>query len=318
MPGRCVEQRATAWLVMPPSATPRREHLGGGDDVSGQQRAVRAAGSSRTLARSGAGAIGECNVHDLHVSPSTTAQHPLGPRHADRWRGVDRSGSRAAVQHAEQKRSAGFRRRVIQRALARPPDPACATAAPHNGNVRAVTSCNATTSEPDHAGTAPSLLALARPPCPATFQVSTRTERIPFSLTDRAPPVSAQPVPRASAAAAARRSSVNARRSALARLSSRARSIADGWIVAVTIGARSQSIGLPRSCDERKPSRGAPARRGAEQHEHRRAARPRARREPGPAGVDLAPAWLLVDAPLAALLELEVLDRVGDVDARAR
>src|SRR5262249_48718637 len=39
--------------------------------------------------------------------------------------------------------------------------------------------------------------------------------------------------------------------------------------------------------------------------------------EPGMAGARLTDGRLLVNAPLAALLELEVLDRVGDVDARA-
>src|SRR5215208_5954233 len=39
--------------------------------------------------------------------------------------------------------------------------------------------------------------------------------------------------------------------------------------------------------------------------------------QPGPAGADLAGVGLLVDAPLATLLELEVLDRVGDIGVGA-
>ena len=38
---------------MRPSATPRREHLGGGDDVSGKQRPVRAAGNASVRGRAG-------------------------------------------------------------------------------------------------------------------------------------------------------------------------------------------------------------------------------------------------------------------------
>ena len=58
-------------------------------------------------------------------------------------------------------------------------------------------------------------------------------------------------------------------------------------------------------------------RRGAERD---RQVRPQHRElllEPAVAGVDLADARLLVDAPLAARLEFEVLDRIGDIGALA-
>src|SRR5215813_12218531 len=57
---------------------------------------------------------------------------------------------------------------------------------------------------------------------------------------------------------------------------------------------------------------------GAEAHEHVRFDQSQLRFEPRAAGVELRGPRRLVDAALAALLELEVLDRVGDVELLAR
>src|SRR5687768_15385491 len=57
--------------------------------------------------------------------------------------------------------------------------------------------------------------------------------------------------------------------------------------------------------------------RGAEQQERRRPDDLQLLFEPGLAGVDLEPLRRLVDAPAPALLELKVLDHVGQVGVRA-
>ena len=57
---------------------------------------------------------------------------------------------------------------------------------------------------------------------------------------------------------------------------------------------------------------------GAERDDERRADQRQLLLQPPAAGGDLAAIGLVVDAPLAAPHELEMLDRVGDVGARAR
>ena len=100
--------------------------------------------------------------------------------------------------------------------------------------------------------------------------------------------------------------------------SSRARRMADGWMVATTSSASSESRGRPRDgvslklCAEQRLGR-----RGAEQEQRGRLDDVELGPQPRHAGVDLALARLLMDAALAALLELEVLDDVGDVDVGA-
>ena len=122
----------------------------------------------------------------------------------------------------------------------------------------------------------------------------------------------------ASASATTRRSPANASRSSTRLGSSGSRRIADGWIVAVTIGARSESSSSPRcwvtreGAAEQRLGRG-----GAEQHQRLGPHDLQLLLEPRLAGVDLEALRGLVDAAAPALLELEVLDHVGQVGVLA-
>ena len=96
--------------------------------------------------------------------------------------------------------------------------------------------------------------------------------------------------------------------------------MADGWIVADTIGARSaleELTAVLRSLGRSLPSSAFAATAPSSTSASGRTTFSSAV-EPGLAGVDLEALRRLVDAATAALLELEVLDDVGQVCVRAR
>src|SRR3979409_134146 len=70
----------------------------------------------------------------------------------------------------------------------------------------------------------------------------------------------------------------------------------------------------PHFGDRDRPSEHAARRGRAERHDHLRLHDGALALEPPAAGLDLGRVWPLLQPPLAALLELEMLDRVGDED----